>query len=268
VRADVERVQTLRHRLDDVMTSFELEDPDLMAEAETGIPALPPPTSRGSRSARCCRVSTTPATRSSPSARRRAGSTRPTSPRCCSGCTRATSSGTAGPWTSSTPPTPKRRASSRRRSRSTPPTPTGRSPVSRALTAWCASRPSTTRAGARPRSRASRCSRSSSRATWSRSRTTSCASMVYRSSGPGGQGRQHHRLRCAAHPPADQHRRVLSERAQPDPEPRERDARAPGQAPRAPPPGGAGEDGRDEGRQRRVVGQTRSGPTCCTRTRW
>jgi peptide chain release factor 2 len=40
VRADLERVQSLRQRLDDAVTSFELEDADLMAEAEAGLPQL------------------------------------------------------------------------------------------------------------------------------------------------------------------------------------------------------------------------------------
>jgi peptide chain release factor 2 len=44
-------------------------------------------------------------------------------------------------------------------------------------------------------------------------------------------GRQHHRLRRPHHPSADGHRRHLPERAQPDPEPRPRDGGAPGQAP-------------------------------------
>ena len=38
---------------------------------------------------------------------------------------------------------------------------------------------------------------------------------VYRSSGPGGQSRQHHRLRGPHHPPADRRRRLLPEREEP-----------------------------------------------------
>ena len=97
-------------------------------------------------------------------------------------------------------------------------TPTARSPSSRARTAWCASRPSTTRAAARPPSRASRCCRSSSRATTSRSTRPSCAIDVYRASGPRRPGRQHHRLRGAHHPHPHRHRGLLPERALADPE--------------------------------------------------
>ena len=84
---------------------------------------------------------------------------------------------------------------------------TARCRSSRAPTGWCASRRSTTRAGGRRRSPASRCCRSSSRPTTSRSPTTSIRVDVYRSSGPGRPGRQHDRLRGAHHPPADRHRR-------------------------------------------------------------
>ncbi|HVU71998.1 MAG TPA: peptide chain release factor 2 [Mycobacteriales bacterium] len=40
IAADLDRVQALRQRLDDAATSFELEDPDLMAEAEAALPQL------------------------------------------------------------------------------------------------------------------------------------------------------------------------------------------------------------------------------------
>ena len=53
---------------------------------------------------------------------------------------------------------------------------------------------------------------------------------VYRSSGPGRAGRQHHRLGGAHHPPAHRHRGVLPERALPAAEQGHRDGRAEGQA--------------------------------------
>ena len=55
---------------------------------------------------------------------------------------------------------------------------------------------------------------------------------VYRSSGPGRPGRQHHRLGGAPHPPAHRHRGVLPERAVPAAEQGHRDGRAEGEAAR------------------------------------
>jgi peptide chain release factor 2 len=40
VRSDLTRIEGLRSRLDDAMAAVELDDPDLMAEAETSLPAL------------------------------------------------------------------------------------------------------------------------------------------------------------------------------------------------------------------------------------
>jgi peptide chain release factor 2 len=40
VRADLTRIEGLRSRLDDAMAAVELDDPDLMAEAEASVPAL------------------------------------------------------------------------------------------------------------------------------------------------------------------------------------------------------------------------------------
>ncbi|CAA9352082.1 MAG: Peptide chain release factor 2, partial [uncultured Frankineae bacterium] len=57
-------------------------------------------------------------------------------------------------------------------------------------------------------------------------------------------GRQHDRLGSADHPPAEQHRRVLPERALADPEPRRRHDRPADQAARAQARAGAGRDGR------------------------
>ncbi len=53
---------------------------------------------------------------------------------------------------------------------------------------------------------------------------------VYRSSGPGGQGVNTTDSAVQDHAPADRHRGVVPERAQPDPEPGQRDGRAAGQA--------------------------------------
>ena len=72
---------------------------------------------------------------------------------------------------------------------------------------------------------------------------------------PRRPGRQHHRLRGPPHPPAHRHRRLLPERALADPEQGVRDERPPGQAARAAPPGGAGQDGRAQGRRRQLLGQ-------------
>ncbi|MDH6569970.1 hypothetical protein M2160_004991 [Streptomyces sp. SAI-117] len=78
---------------------------------------------------------------------------------------------------------------------------------------------------------------------------------VYRSSGPGGPGRQHHRLRGPVDPPPHRDRRLLPERTLADPEQGERDERPAGQAAGAAPPGGAGRDGRPQGRRRQLLGQ-------------
>ena len=40
VKSDLARINALRARLDDVVAAYDLEDPDLMADAETAIPAL------------------------------------------------------------------------------------------------------------------------------------------------------------------------------------------------------------------------------------
>ena len=77
---------------------------------------------------------------------------------------------------------------------------------------------------------------------------------VYRSSGPGRPGRQHHRLRGPDHPHPHRDRGVLPERALADPEPRLGDDRAAGQAARPPPAGGEGDHGRAQGR-RQLLGQ-------------
>ena len=129
------------------------------------------------------------------------------------GCTCAGRSGTATPPTSTTPPTPRRRASSRRPSRSTPRSPTARSRSSRAPTGWCASRRSTTRAAARPRSPGVevRAGRRDHRP--HRHRREGPARRRLPLVGPRRPGRQHHRLRGADHPPAHRHRRLLPERA-------------------------------------------------------
>ena len=68
---------------------------------------------------------------------------------------------------------------------------------------------------------------------------------VFRSSGPGWSGRQHHRLRRPDHPPADRDRRLLPERAVPAAEPRA------GHADAAVP---ADRRGRGAGGQRRLRG--------------
>ena len=162
-------------------------------------------------------------------------------------CTCAGPSGTATPPTSTTPPTRRRPASSRRRSRSRRPTPTARSRSSRAPTGWCASRPfdnqgrrQTSFAGVevapvvesdRPR----------------RDRRDGPAGRRLPVVGPRRSGRQHHRLRGAPDPPAHRHRRLLPERALAAAEQGLGDDGAAGQAAGAPPPGGAGQDGRPQG---------------------
>ena len=90
---------------------------------------------------------------------------------------------------------------------------------------------------------------------------------VYRSSGPGGQGVNTTDSAVRHHPPAHRHRRLLPERAQPDPEPGVGHAGAAGQAAGAAPPGGAGRCW-TRSRTRARPGATRCAPTCCTRTRW
>ena len=83
----------------------------------------------------------------------------------------------------------------------------------------------------------------------------------------GRPGRQHHRLRGPAHPPAHRDRGVLPERAQPDPEQGHRDGGAPGQAAGAQAGRAGGQDGRAARRLHPAAGAPRSGTTCCTRTR-
>jgi hypothetical protein len=124
---------------------------------------------------------------------------------------------------------------------------------SRAPTGWCGSRRSTTRAAGRRRSPASRCCRSSSRPTTSRSPRTSSRRRLPLV-GPGRPGRQHHRLRGAAHPPAHRHRGQLPERALASCRTRPARWRAAGQAAGTPPAGGAGQDGRPQGTTRRAGG--------------
>ena len=81
--------------------------------------------------------------------------------------------------------------------------------------------------------------------------------------------RQQDRLGRPPHPPPDRHRRPEPERAQPDPEQGDGDQGPQGPAARA---RARGEGGRDPQRSRastsRPAGATRSGATCCTRTRW
>ncbi len=67
---------------------------------------------------------------------------------------------------------------------------------------------------------------------------------VYRSSGPGRPGRQHHRLGGPADPPSDRHRRVVPERAFAAAEQGDRHGRAQVQAARPEEGRGAGQDGR------------------------
>ena len=40
LRGDLNRIEALRGRLNDIQAAVELEDPDLMAEAESGLPQL------------------------------------------------------------------------------------------------------------------------------------------------------------------------------------------------------------------------------------
>ena len=79
---------------------------------------------------------------------------------------------------------------------------------------------------------------------------------VYRSSGPGRPGRQHHRLRRPDHPPA---RPASSSPARTSAVQIQNRATAhggaAGQAAGAPPAGGAGRDGRAQGRRRLQLGQ-------------
>ena len=162
LQSEVDRVVSLRSRLDDLAVLVELgqEEGDAasLAEAETEL-APCSRRSRPSRSAPCCRGSTTSARPWSPSAPRPAASTRRTSPPCCCGCTCAGPSGTTTPPRSTTPPTPRRRGSSRRPSRSRRRSRTARCRSSRAPTGWSGSPRSTTRAAGRPPSPGSRCCR-------------------------------------------------------------------------------------------------------------
>ena len=81
--------------------------------------------------------------------------------------------------------------------------------------------------------------------------------------------RQRDRLGGAPHPPADRHRRVVPERAQPAPEQGPGHADPQGQAGRARAPGARGRAGRHPGRAAaRWASAARSAPTCCSRTRW
>ena len=125
---------------------------------------------------------------------------------------------------------------------------------SRAPTAWSASRRSTTRAGGRRRSRASRCCRSSTRSTTSTSPRTTSGSTSTARRAPAGSASTRPTPPCASptsRPASSSPARTRSRRS--------RTAR-----PRcaccspallAAQAGGAGRDGRAQGRQRRLVGQ-------------
>ena len=151
--------------------------------------------------------------------------------------------------------------------RSRRPTPTARSRSSRAPTGWSGSARSTTRAAGRPRSPASRCCRWSSRPTTSRSpRTTSGSTSTAR---PAPAAR-------ASTPPTRRCGSPTSRPASWCP------ARTSGRSSRTRPPRCAccrpscssASARRSRPRwtrsrtTRRLAGATRCAPTCCTRTRW
>ena len=134
-------------------------------------------------------------------------------------------------------------------------TPTASTRPRRACTGSCGSRRSTARTGARRRSPASR-SRRWSRRRRRRDRGRRPAGRHLPRLGRRRPARQQDRLRGADHPPADDDRRPVPERALPVHEPRDRDGDAARQADRAPGAGAPGEIAlrarRDAGRQLRL----------------
>ena len=227
------------------------DDAAPLAEAEAELRRAARRRSTSSRSAPCCPASTTPARRWSRSAPRPAASTPPTSPRCCMrmylrwaerhgyadrGLRHLLRRGG------------RHQVGHVRRSRRR--TPTARCRSSRAPTGWCASPRSTTRAAARPPSPASRSlpvvetdrPHRHRREGPARRRLPLVRARAARASTPPTP-------RCGSPtcPPASSSPARTSAVA--DPEQGLGDGGAAGQAAGAPPAGGAGQDGRAQGRR-------------------
>ena len=222
VSDDVDTCDDLDGRLDDAETLFELgeeeDDDSVEAEIERGLADAVAAARRAGAAVAVHRRARRARRGRARSTRARAAPTPRTGPRCCCACTAAGPSAGASTSRSTTVTEGQEAGILSATSSSRAATPTGCCRPSRASTAWCASRPSTPTPAARPPSPRSRGRAAARGRRRGRDRREGPAHRHLPLVGRRRPARQHDRLGGAHHPPADRHRRVLPERAQPAPE--------------------------------------------------